>query len=96
MQREEVKELSIAIITSALSARTIDDTKDRSAQFGSDFMLLLKDCDGTDIVMLTSLLADISSSLVEALATLLETSPEDTMAWFAQRLLAMPLAGEEE
>ena len=95
---EQMKSLAIGAVTSALNARGLEDSVDRMNQFASDYKMLLDGVSGTDLFRLASLLADLSSSLVQQMAALLDTSSDKVMQYIAQQMLGAPITevGDEE
>lgn len=98
LDTEGMKRLAIGAVTSALNARALEDPQERIDQFASDWKMLMADANGTDIYRLASLLADLSSSLVQQMAVLLGTDSEQVMQYLAQQMYQAPISevGEPE
>ena len=93
---EEMKELAIAVVTGALNARALEDQNERLEQFASDYNMLMQGITGGDIFRLASLLADLSSSLVEQIAQLLDSKPETVMTYLAQQMANTPITQNDD
>jgi hypothetical protein len=92
----EMKELAVATVTSALNARSLESQEDRIKQFASDYHMLMEDADGADMFRLSSLLADLSASMIEMMAHMMDSKPETVMAYLAQQMAETPIAENEE
>ena len=86
---ESLREVAVATVTSAVSARALESMEARIKQYGDDFSILLEDMTGDDLYRLTSLLADMSGFLVGLVAHTKEVSPEVVMRYIAQQMLTV-------
>ena len=93
---DQLKALTIGAVTSALNARAQEDPQDRIEQFASDYKMLLEGITMTDLYRLASLLADLSSSMVQQIAALLGTSQDNAMQYIAQEMLGASVTEVEE
>lgn len=93
---EQLKLLCIGAVTSALNARAHEDPQERIDQFVGDYKMLLEGINGTDLYRLASLLADLSSSLVQQMAVLLDSSQETVMQYLAQQMFVANITEVEE
>lgn len=89
MEADELKQLAVGVITSAVNARPLP-MDGRIDQFGKDFIMLTQGMTVGDLYRLCSLLADISGSFVEMLSDLSDNEPTEMMQFLAKQVLGTP------
>lgn len=93
---QDIREIAVAAITSALHARQQDTNEKRIQQFGHDFAMLLgEQILASDLFRLSSLLADMNGFLVELLAKKYETDPTELMQYMAIQMLDIGITEHE-
>lgn len=89
VESEEIKQLAVAVVTSALNARALEG-EDRITRYQSDFVFLTENMSGDDFYRMCSLLGDMAGSFVELIADIAMSEPEETMIHLAKSMLDTP------
>lgn len=89
MDAEELKQLAVGVITSAVNARPLP-VDGRIDQYGKDFIMLTQGMTVGDLYRLCSLLADIGGSFVEMLSDFSEVDTNEMMQFLAKQVLSTP------
>lgn len=89
VESEEIKQLAVAIVTSALNARALDGDE-RIERYQSDFVFLTENMTGDDFYRMASLLGDMAGSFVELIAEFSMSDPETAMIYLAKSMLNTP------
>lgn len=95
MDPQEIKELVIASVTSALSAREVDPPEARLKQFSDDFVMIMDGIDAQELFKISSLLADFAGFLVSSLAQSMDADTDELMHYLATQMLNTRIVGVE-
>ncbi len=96
MTPQEVKELVIASVTSALSAREVEPPSARLKQFSEDFVMIMDGIDSGDLFKISSLMADFAGFLVDSLARSMDADVDELMHYLATQMLNTKIVGVED
>lgn len=87
METQELKEVAVSLVTSAVNARSQDSADERASMYAQDFGILMDGAQVADLYRLTSLLGDMGAMLIEMLATTLDIPADVAVQYLVQNIL---------